>query len=209
MFAKILIISLTLIALSNEVNIKNLPVEYVETDNYAEVSDATEFVVCVHMNENLKKDDTFFLVIGTEEKEVKMDRKIHYKLDSQSCKGETEKTVDFDKLDNEYNLNSEGKFDTSNSDTLYNEYEIKKLNDNENYMIGVITGGNGKKIKVSYAKMSPTTLLIILGCSIAGGVVLIIIVIIIICCCLCRRKKVAAVQQQYQSSFVNEPIIPQ
>ena len=118
-------------------------------------------------------------------------------------------TVNLANINDPFYLNSEGKYDTSNSDSLYNEYEIKKLNDNENYMIAAITGGNGKKIKVGYAKMSPTTLLIILGCCIAGGVVLIIVVLIIICCCFCRRKKVAAVQQQYQSSFVNEPIIPQ
>ena len=209
MFAKILIISLTLIALSTE---ENLRVEYLDADNsdkIAEVSNATDFVVCVHMNENLKKEDTFFLVISTDEKGVKMDRKIHYYFVTHSCKDSKEMTVNLANINDPFYLNSEGKYDTSNSDSLYNEYEIKKLNDNENYMIAAITGGNGKKIKVAYAKMSPTTLLIILGCSIAGGVVLIIVVLIIICCCFCRRKKVAAVQQQYQSSFVNEPIIPQ
>ena len=198
MLEKIWIISLTLIALSSEVSLENNPY-YLETDQAIDVNNATTFFVCVHINEDLKKDDTFYLIVSSEEKGAKLDKKIYYSFQTGSCKNFN--------MSQSLNDEVEGSYDPSKSDTLYNEFKIKKSNDN--YMIAKMTGGNGKNIKVGYAKISPVTLMIILGCSIAGGVVLIIIITIIICCCLCRIKKVAAVQQQYQSSFVNEPIIPQ
>ena len=198
MLEKIGIISLTLIALFSEVR---LQLHYLDTDQTIDVKNASNVFVCVHINEGLKKDDTFYLIVSSEEKGAKLDKKLYYLFQQSSCKdnGTPDNLNGFEEV--------EGRYDTSNSDVLYNEFKIKKSNDN--YMIAGMTGGNGKDIKVAYAKISPITLMIILGCSIAGGVVLIIVITIIICCCLCRRKKVAAVQQQYQSSFVNEPIIPQ
>ena len=199
MLEKIWIISLTLIALFSEVRLEKP--HYLDTDKTIDVNNATTVYICVHINEDLKKDDTFYIIVSSEEKGAKLNKTIYYQFQTGTC----------EYVETPMNFNGfqevEGSYDTSNSDTLYNEFKIKKSNDN--YMIAVLKDGNGKNIKVAYAKISPVTLLIILGCSIAGGVVLIIVITIIICCCLCRRKKVAAVQQQYQSSFVNEPIVPE
>ena len=205
---KIWIISLILIALFNKVRLveSSFKTEYLETDNAINVTNATDFVVCVHVNENLKKGDTFYLLVSSDEKGAKIDKKIYYYFSSKSCKDKTV-NVDAKNPGDPFNNHAEPNLESS-SDTIYYEYKIEKLNGDENYMITLITGGDGKQIKVGYAKISPATLIIIIACSIAGGVVLIIVVLIIICCCLCRRKKVAAVQQQYQSSFVNDQVIP-
>ena len=209
MLEKIWIISLTLIALFNGVKLEELHTEYLDTDKPIDVSGYKNFTVCMHIKEDLKKDDTFYLIIACDEKGAKIEKKLYYSFSAGSCK-DLKYDVDLANPEKKFGKCEEKTdYDSSDSDKIYNEYKLKKLDDNDKYMIFLVKDFTGNKLTISYASMSPITLVIILVCSIVGGVILIVVVIIIICCCVCRKRKVAAVQQQYQSSFVNEPIVPQ
>ena len=209
MLEKILLVSLTLISLFhgvklNEVNSNEVDLFYLETDKSVDVENHKNFALCVHMKESLKKDDIFYLLMASKDEKAKMNNTLNYKFLKNSC--ENFKTVDgnpgyYDK----YIDKTENKI---NEDIFYYEYKITKLNDDDKYMIVLIREFTGNKMTIQYSYILPATLIIILVVCIVGGVVIIVVVIIIICCCV-RRKKVAAVQQQYQSSFVNEPIVPQ
>ena len=212
MLEKIWIISLTLIALFNGVKLDKtqLPKEYLDTDKPIDVSGYKNFTVCMHIKDDLKKDDTFYLIIACDEKGAKIEKKLYYSFREKSCEETKKFEVDLSKPENQLDKHEEKTdYDSSNSDKIYNEYKLKKLDDNDKYMIFLVKDFTGNKLTIYYASMSPITLVIILACSIVGGVIIIVVVIIIICCCVCRKRKVAAVQQQYQSSFVNEPIVPQ
>ena len=210
MLEKIWIISLTLIALFNGVKLEELHTEYLDTDKPIDVSGYKNFTVCMHIKDDLKKDDTFYLIIACDEKGAKIEKKLYYSFREKSCEETKKFEVDLSKPENQLDKHEEKTdYDSSNSDKIYNEYKLKKLDDNDKYMIFLVKDFTGNKLTIYYASMSPITLVIILACSIVGGVIIIVVVIIIICCCVCRKRKVAAVQQQYQSSFVNEPIVPQ
>ena len=209
MLEKIWIISLTLIALFNGVKLEELHTEYLDTDKPIDVSGYKNFTVCMHIKDNLKKDDTFYLIIACDEKGAKIEKKLYYSFSAGSCK-DLKYDVDLANPEKKFGKCEEKTdYDSSKAETIYNEYKLKKLDDNDKYMIFLVKDFTGNKLTISYASMSPITLVIILACSIVGGVILIVVVIIIICCCVCRKRKVAQVQQQYQSSFVNEPIVPQ
>ena len=72
MLEKIWIISLTLIALFNGVKLEELHTEYLDTDKPIDVSGYKNFTVCMHIKDDLKKDDTFYLIIACDEKGAKL-----------------------------------------------------------------------------------------------------------------------------------------
>ena len=205
MLERILLISLTLISFINEVKLKDVKVHYLETDNNVEVDgNENNFVLCVHMKESLKKNDTFYLLMASSDKTAKMNTKLYYNFQDESCQKSTVTDGDIRKFFyyNDQTVNE------INSDIFYYEYKITKPTDNDKYAMVLVSDFSGNKIKIQYSNILPLTLVIIIVVAILGGIVLILLILIIICCCIYRSKKVITVKQQYQTSFVNEPIIP-
>ena len=200
---------LILLVLISFIQAKRITLEskFLDTDKELELSNSDKFLVCVHIKEDLPKDDNFFIIIKCEESGKKIDKKFRYEFLENTCKDE-KLDIDLSNLKENFsevieNINSE-----SEDNGFVYEYELKKKEDKQKYMRMLIQNFDGEKMTIIYSKMSISTLIIIIAVSVAVGIFVIVAIIIIIVCCICHKKRVASVQQQYQSSFVNDQIIP-
>ena len=109
--------------------IRNVSVHYLETNKKVKIENKSESLLCVHIDESLKKDDIFYIQFSSDEKNKKMDKTVYFNFTKESCQNMTEKDIDFDKLSTSFEANNKPNKETKEDDkdiTFFKEYEIKK-----------------------------------------------------------------------------------
>ena len=197
MLEKILLFSLMPLLYATETDVI---VKYLKTNQYIDIENQPHFLVCIQIYEDLPKDDSFYLLISSEDKGKKMNTTLYYNFTSGSCETPAKRPIDLDHPNLIHHKDKANLEDTSKGFSY--EYEIEKKDDNDKYMLLLIKDFEGQKMRIQYDPYSAETLIIIIVVVILVIIVVIIVVIVIVCLCI-RRKKVQEVQQQYQSSFVN------
>ena len=206
MLEKILLISLVLISFI-QAKSEQLVAKYLKEGEDLALEKGKNFLVCVEIKEDLPKNDSFYIMAQCEEKGKKMKKQFAYKFLDTSCKDEV-LNVDYDCLEIQFtNIKDNIGLENEGSGFSY-EYEFTKKDNNQKFMRMLIQNFDGDKMTLIYTHMAASTLIIIIVVSVVVGVFVIAATIIIIVCCICHKKRVASVQQQYQSSFVNDQVIP-
>lgn len=187
-----------------------LKVTPLETNKEIQIDPTKNGLICVQLYEDLKKDDSFYLVFSSEEKGIKMNKTIYYQPFENSCNDPSQRDIDFDNLKATFKY-SESKPNLETEDNGFSyEYEIKKKEDKQKYMLLLFRDFTGKnKLKVVYSPFSVTTILIFVVVIVVVIIFVIIMIIVIICICV-RRRRQKQTLPQYQSSYVQEkdPILP-
>ena len=190
--------------------IRNVPIYYLETLKEVKIENKPEGLLCVHIDESLKKDDTFYILFSSEEKNKKMDKTVYFNFTKESCQNMTEMDIDFDKLSTSFEANNKPNQESKEDDkdiTFSKEYEIKKKEKDINFMLMLYKDWNGKELKVTYTSISAGGFIIIILVIIGVGLLVIAIIIAIICIC-CRKRNRTAINSQYNSSYGQDPIMP-
>ena len=206
MLEKILLISLVLISFI-QADSEQLVAKYLKEGEELTLEKGKNFLVCVEIKEDLPKNDSFYILATCEEKGKTMKKQFAYKFLDSSCKDEV-LNINYDYLEIQFtNIKEKTKGDIEEKGFIL-EYEFTKKDKNQKFMRMLIQNFDGDKMTLVYSHMAASTLIIIIVVSIVVGIFVIVATIIIIVCCVCHKKRVASVQQQYQSSFVNDQIIP-
>ena len=206
MLEKILLISLVLISFI-QADSEQLVAKYLKEKEELTLEKGKNFLVCVEIKEDLPKNDSFYILATCEEKGKTMKKQFAYKFLDTSCKDEV-LNINYDYLEIQFtNIKEKTKGDIEEKGFIL-EYEFTKKDKNQKFMRMLIQNFDGDKMTLVYSHMAASTLIIIIVVSIVVGIFVIVATIIIIVCCVCHKKRVASVQQQYQSSFVNDQIIP-
>ena len=205
MLEKILLISLVLISFI-QADSEQLVAKYLKEKEELTLEKGKNFLVCVEIKEDLPKNDSFYILATCEEKGKTMKKQFAYKFLDTSCKDEV-LNINYDYLEIQFtNIKDNIRREIEDDGFIY-EYEFTKKNNKQKFIRMLIQNFDGDKMTLVYSHMAFSTLIIIIVVSIVVGVIIIAAIIIIICC-VCHKKKVESVQQQYQSSFVNDQIIP-
>ena len=209
MLEKILLISLVLISFIQADNeqIVKLQSKYLEVGEKIDLDNAQNFLICVKISEDLKIDNSFFITIRSEDKGKTFEKKFPYKFLDDSCKDEV-LVINYQDLKENFSNIKDDLITENNDNGFIYEYEFTKKENSQKYMRMLIHNFDGNKMTINCSKMSISTVIIIIVVSVVVGLFVIVAIIIVIVCCVCHKKRVASVQQQYQSSFVNDPIIP-
>ena len=202
MLEKILLISLVLISFI-QAHSERLESKYLKEKEELVLEKGQNFLVCVEINEDLPKNDSFYILIACEEKGKKMNKKFPYRFLDSSCKDEVLE-VDSNNLEIQFTYIKDSIKTDKEDNGFYYEYEFTKKEDNQKFMRMLIQNFDGNKMTLVYSKIAASTLIIIIVVSVVVGVFIIAAIVIIIICCICHKKKVADIQQQYQTSFVND-----
>ena len=206
MLEKILLISLVLISFI-QADSEQLVAKYLKEKEELTLEKGKNFLVCVEIKEDLPKNDSFYILATCEEKGKTMKKQFAYKFLDTSCKDEV-LNINYDYLEIQFtNIKEKTKGDSEEKGFIL-EYEFTKKDKNQKFMRMLIQNFDGDKMTLVYSHMAASTLITIIVVSIVVGIFIIVAIIIIIVCCVCHKKRVASVQQQYQSSFVNDQIIP-
>ena len=203
---KILLILLVLISFIQSQS-ERLEAKYLKEGEDLTLEKGQNFLVCVEIKEDLPKNDSFYIIATCAENGKKMKKQFAYKFLDNSCKDEV-LNINYDYLEIQFtNIKDNIREDIEENGFIY-EYEFTKKNNNQKFMRMLIQNFDGNKMTLAYSSMEASTLIIIIVVSVVVGVFIIAATIIIMICCICHKKRVANVQQQYQSSFVNDQIIP-
>ena len=187
--------------------IRNVPIYYLETYKEVKIENKSESLLCVHIDESLKKDDTFYILFSSEEKNKKMNKTVYFNFTKESCQNMTEMDIDFDKLSTSFEANNKPNQESKEDDKFSKEYEIKKKEKDINFMLMLYKDWNGKELKVSYSPISAKGALLMILIFIGVGLLVIAIIIAVICIC-CRKRNRTAIDSQYNSSYGQDPIMP-
>ena len=187
--------------------IANLTLKYIDSYQPLDLDGLQNGLVCIRINDDFKKDDNFYVFFSSQEKGKKMNKTIYYNLTKESCQNLGKKEIDFNDLSNIFKY----KDDKPNLETEENgfsyEYKITKKEDDQKFMLLLFKDFNGNQLKVQYSPFSATGILIIV--IIIIGVIIFFIIIIIVIICICCRKRKQKQLPQYQTSYVQEPIMPE
>ena len=77
---------------------QTLKVTPLETNKEIQIDPTKNGLICVQLYEDLKKDDSFYLVFSSEEKGIKMNKTIYYQPFENSCNDPSQRDIDFDNL---------------------------------------------------------------------------------------------------------------
>ena len=187
--------------------IRNVSIYYLETHKEVKIENKTEGLLCVHIDESLKKDDTFYIFFSSEEKNKKMNKTVYFNFTKESCQNMTEMDIDFDKLSTSFEANNKPNQESKEDDKFSKEYEIKKKEKDINFMLMLYKDWNGKALEVKYNSISGGRVLVMILVFIGVGLLVIAIIIAIICIC-CRKRNRTAIDSQYNSSYGQDPIMP-
>ena len=186
-------------------NITNLTLEYIDSYKQVDLGGLKNGLICIHIYDDIKKDDNFYVVFSSQEKGEKMNKTIYYNLTKESCEKLEKKEIDFDDLSNIFKY-KDGKpnLETEENGFSY-EYKITKKEDDQKFTLLLFKDFNGTQLKVQYSQINVTRVLIMV--IIIIGVIIFIIIIIIVIICICNRKRKQKQLPQYQTSNAQEPIM--
>ena len=197
MIRKIIFISFITIIFSKEIAIKHLiwGAEKKVMENSA--------LLCIKLDDGIKKDDNFYLLFLAEEKNEKINKTIYYNLSEVSCENMNSTEINFNNLSNTFQYRTEKLYLCVDENKFIHEYEIKKENDNQKYMLTLYsnfsnTSGKGIKAKFSNDSASNIIILFIIIASIFLGIMLIITLIIYR---YVNKKKREQINENFENSL--------
>ena len=175
MLEKILLISLISL-----INPDPLPVYYLQAKNNTVIEKTVNALLCVQIEQNLKKDKNFYVLVESKEENSKIDKKIYYNSQEETCENMHSKNISFDDLSEEFS-NFEEKPNLQNADDGFHyEYKLNKKQDNYKYALMLITNFTGQEnFTVQYNSFCVDAVLIYVVVVVASLLGLIIIAIII------------------------------
>ena len=184
MLEKILLISLISL-----INPDPLPVYYLQAKNNTVIEKTVNALLCVQIEQNLKKDKNFYVLVESKEENSKIDKKIYYNYQEETCENMHSKNISFDDLSEEFS-NFEEKPNLQNADDGFHyEYKLNKKQDNYKYALMLITNFTGQEnFTVQYNSFCVDAVLIYVVVVVASLLGLIIIAIIIVCKCYVSKK---------------------
>ena len=197
-----------LVLLISLIHSDSLDVSYLKKNSNIEIDNKKNGVICVQLYEDLKRDDNFYLIFSSKEKGKKMDKTIYYQPLDDSCENQKTKDVNYTNLTKDFGFSEEKPNLETEEDGFSYEYKLQKKTDSQKYMLLLYRNFTGNKLKVQYNPYSATTILIIVVVIIVVVIFVIIMIIVIICLCV-RKRKQKQTLPQYQSSYVQEPIMPE
>ena len=211
MVRKIILLALISLIYSEK---KSVLVEYL--DDYSNIDiindkgNHNNYLVCIRIHEGTEKGDTFYFSTSCEESGKNMDKNLYLKYLTESCRSYKNYDVDLNQPDIEFNYKQEKLSIDGEDKGFVREFKFVKqsIDSNYKYMLVLVRNFTGNKMKFSYFPISAMTIVIIVIVVIVV-VLIIIIALIIVCCCCCCKKRSQKIHQQYQSSYVQEPIIPE
>ena len=138
-----------------------------------------------------------------EEKNEKINKTIYYNLSEVSCENMNSTEINFNNLSNTFQYRTEKLYLCVDENKFIHEYEIKKENDNQKYMLTLYsnfsnTSGKGIKAKFSNDSASNIIILFIIIASIFLGVMLIITLIIYR---YVNKKKREQINENFENSL--------
>ena len=197
MIGKIIFISFITIIFSEKIVVKHLiwEVEKKVMENSA--------LLCIKLDDGIKKDDNFYLLFLAEEKNEKINKTIYYNLSEVSCENMNSTEINFNNLSNTFQYRTEKLYLCVDENKFIHEYEIKKENDNQKYMLTLYsnfsnTSGKGIKAKFSNDSASNIIILFIIIASIFLGIMLIITLIIYR---YVNKKKREQINENFENSL--------
>ena len=197
MIGKIIFISFITIIFSEEIVIKHLiwGAEKKVMENSA--------LLCIKLDDGIKKDDNFYLLFLAEEKNEKINKTIYYNFSEVSCENINSTEINFNNLSNTFQYRTEKLYLCVDENKFIHEYEIKKENDNQKYMLTLYsnfsnTSGKGIKAKFSNDSASNIIILFIIIASIFLGIMLIITLIIYR---YVNKKKREQINENFENSL--------
>ena len=197
MIGKIIFISFITIIFSEEIVIKHLiwGAEKKVMENSA--------LLCIKLDDGIKKDDNFYLLFLAEEKNEKINKTIYYNFSEVSCENMNSTEINFNNLSNTFQYRTEKLYLCVDENKFIHEYEIKKENDNQKYMLTLYsnfsnTSGKGIKAKFSNDSASNIIILFIIIASIFLGIMLIITLIIYR---YVNKKKREQINENFENSL--------
>ena len=204
MLGKILLI---LLILSIHSESKILNVTWLKRDGKETIANQRDGLVCVEIKKDLEVDDKFYIFMLAEGKNNKINKTIYYNLSENSCKDNNVVEIDFNDLSTKFE-SSIKPYINDDSNGFSNQYEIKKTQEKQYYMLMLFMDFEGEKFTIQYIPFDAFTLILLVVIVIGVIIFIVIVVIVVICICV-RKKKQQQMQQQYQSSYTAEPIIPE
>ena len=184
MLEKILLI--TLISL---INPDTIDVYYLKAKNNTVIKNRKNALLCVQIEENLKKDKNFYILFESKEEHSTINKKIYYNYLEDTCEDMETYNISLDDLSEEFS-NYEEKPNLQNADDGFHyEYKLNKKEDNFKYVFMLITNFSGKgNFTVQYNSFCVDAVLIYVVVVVASLLGLIIIAIIIVCKCYVSKK---------------------
>ena len=197
MIRKIIFISFITIIFSEEIAIKHLiwGAEKKVMENSA--------LLCIKLDDGIKKDDNFYLLFLAEEKNEKINKTIYYNLSEVSCENMNSTEINFNNLSNTFQYRTEKLYLCVDENKFIHEYEIKKENDNQKYMLTLysnFSNTSGKGIKAKFSNDSASNI-IILFIIIASIFLCIMLIITLIIYRYVNKKKREQINENFENSL--------
>ena len=206
MLEKILLISLISL-----INPDPLQVYYLPAKNNIAIEKTVNALLCVQIEQNLKKDKNFYVLVESKEEKTTIDKKIYYNYLEDTCEDMETYNISLDDLSEEFS-NYEEKPNLQNADDGFHyEYKLNKKEDNFKYAFMLITNFTGKEnFTVQYNSFCVDAVLIYVVVVVASLLGLIIIAIIIVCKCYVSKKakQMAQYGKDGEESLVGDANVP-
>ena len=184
MLEKILLI--TLISL---INPDTIDVYYLKAKNNTVIKNRKNALLCVQIEENLKKDKNFYILFESKEEHSTINKKIYYNYLEDTCEDMETYNISLDDLSDEFSYYEEKPNLQNADDGFHYEYKLNKKEDNFKYAFMLITNFTGKEnFTVQYNSFCVDAVLIYVVVVVASLLGLIIIAIIIVCKCYVSKK---------------------
>ena len=155
--------------------------------------------VCFQLNDDIKKDNSFYLEVNSEDKGARIDKTIYYNYidlcdSDDSCEDNTYIN---------YNKNNDITIEKEDSDSFSYEYEFKLDNNKHRAFIIQYKDFTGKELKMKYTTHTQSDVVLIIVIIISSFFVLSTIVLIIII--FYQRKRLKDLLSQINKiTFANE-----
>lgn len=185
-----MMVKFLLIALISFIISTKLAINYLEANENIDltVTESRDFLICVQIQEDLKRDKNFYLLFESGEENTTINKPIYYNYLDTSCENETEKDIDLNDLSKEFKNTQEQPNLENEDDGFHYEYKINRIEDKYTHTLLLVRNFTGENMTLQYNSFSVDAVLIYVVVCIAGLMAVIIIAIIIVCKCYVIKK---------------------
>ena len=206
MFEILLSLLITLIY-SNKTNLTVFQVkDWTKNENINEKNG----LICYELHKDIKVGDNFYLHMSCNEENKSIKKLSYYNFSEVPCNKLEKYPIDIDKTSNYFNKNFGNPNSESKSSKFSYEYKITRSSDNEKFLLFIFNDFTGSKFSIGFDPVSGIGVLATVLISIGALIFLVIIALIIICCvCKGKCKKQKTTDSNFQSSYVEDPLVPE
>ena len=166
----------------------NLNVTLINNYEPIQINDQEHGLICVELNEELKKGKNIYIIISNTEKDQTINKNIYYNITGTSCKNNNNNIdIDFDNLDKEF-LNSINEPDFGdNKEGFHYQYKLEKTDENQKYLLFLFTNFTGTELTIQYSPIDVADVLKIF-LIIISSIIFVVAVLIVLCFYLCKKR---------------------